>query len=227
MAKRAKAPLAACLACVLALMTLAYLAYAVGPSERLDARLLGRLAAHGHTALGSLAEGLAYLADPLPLLCLLVAACAVALLRGRPRDAVAAVVVVAGANVTTQVLKVLLAHPRYQPSLGAFQVTGNAFPSGHATAAASIAVASLFVAPPRLRGLVAVVGAGFFCAVGCSVVVLDWHYPSDVAGGLLVAAGWGFAALAALRALDGPDPRRRSDRRPRRDYEERAAIAVK
>ena len=38
MAKRAKAPLAACLACVLALMALAYLAYAVGPSERLDAR---------------------------------------------------------------------------------------------------------------------------------------------------------------------------------------------
>ncbi len=123
MAKRAKAPLAACLACVLALMALAYLAYAVGPSERLDARLLGKLAAHGHTALGSLAEGLAYLADPLPLLFLLAAACAVALLRGRPRDAVAAVVVVAGANVTTQVLKVLLAHPRYQPSLGAFQVS--------------------------------------------------------------------------------------------------------
>lgn len=202
-------------------MTLAYLAYAVGPSERLDARLLGKLAAHGQTAAGDLADGLARLADPLPLLVLLACACAVAFWRGRPRQALAAVAVVAGANVTTQILKVLLSHPRYQPSLGAFQVSSSAFPSGHATAAASIVVAWLFVVPSRLRWLVALVGAGFFFAVGCSVVVLDWHYPSDVAGGLLVAAGWGFAALAALRAFDG------RDRRPRRSYEERAAIAVK
>ena len=217
MAKRAKAPLAACLACVLALMALAYLAYAVGPSERLDARLLGRLAAHGDSALGWLAEGLAHLGDPLSLLLLLAAACAVALLRGRPDGALAAVVVVAGANVTTQVLKVLLAHPRYQPSLGGFQVRGNAFPSGHATAAASIAVAWLFVTPPRLRSLDAVAGAGFYLAVGCSVLVLDWHYPSDVAAGLLVAAAWGFAVLAVLRARGSA----------RLDYDERAAIAVK
>jgi membrane-associated phospholipid phosphatase len=220
-AKRAKAPLAASLACVAALIALAYLAYAVGPSERLDARLLGDLAVHGDTALGWPAEGLAHLGDPLSLLLMLAAACAVALWRGRPRGALAAVAVVAGANVTTQILKVLLAHPRYQPSLGAFQVRGNAFPSGHATAAASIAVACLFVAPSRLRGLVAVAGAGFYLAVGCSVLLLDWHYPSDVAAGLLVAGAWGFAVLAVLRAFDGRDPR------PRRDYEERAAIAVK
>ena len=90
-------------------MTLAYLAYAVGPSERLDARLLGKLAAHGQTTAGDLADGLARLADPLPLLVLLACACAVAFWRGRPRQALAAVAVVAGANVTTQILKVLLA----------------------------------------------------------------------------------------------------------------------
>lgn len=216
-------------------MALAYLAYAVGPSERLDARLLARLAAHEDTALGWLAEGLAHLGDPLPLLLLLVAACAVALLRGRPREAAAAAAVVAGANVTTQVLKVLLAHPRYQPSLGGLQIDASAFPSGHATAAASIVVAWLFVAPRRWRGFVAVLGAGFFFAVGCSVVVLDWHYPSDVAGGLLVAAGWGFAALAALRALPPDDRGQRAAARggdgggasQLDDYDERAAIAVK
>ena len=36
-------------------------------------------------------------------------------------------------------------------------------------------------------------------AVGCSRVVLHYHYPSDVLGGWLVAAGWGFAVVATLR----------------------------
>jgi membrane-associated phospholipid phosphatase len=221
-ARRAKAPLAACLACVVALIGLTFLAYEVGPSERLDARLLSKLAAHGRSTAGDLAEGLAHLVDPLPLLVLLALACAIALRRGRPRDALAAVAVVLGANLTTQILKVLLAHPRYQPFLGAEQVSSTAFPSGHTTAAASIAIAFVLVAPPRLRGLVALLGAGFVAAVGCSVVVLDWHFPSDVAGGLLVAAGWGFAVLAALRVLD---PRGDAAERVEGGY--RAAIAVK
>ena len=210
-----------------ALVALTFFAYAYGPSERLDARLLGKLAARGDTAAGTLADGLAHLADPLPLLALLALACAVAIWRGRPRDAVAALVVVAGANVTTQVLKVLLSHPRYQPSLGFEQVSSSAFPSGHATAAASIVVAYLLVVPPRLRGLVALLGAGFVFAVGCSVVVLDWHYPSDVAGGLLVAAGWGFAVLAGRRMLERDDGGGRGRAARARDYDERAAIAVK
>ena len=230
-----RAPLAACLACVAALIALACLAYAVGPSERLDARLLGKLAPHGDTALGWPAEVFAHLGDPVALLLLLAAACGVALVRGRTGDAAAAVAVVAGANITTQILKVLLAHPRYHPSLGGFQVHGNAFPSGHATAAASIAVAWLFVVPSHRLRLTVALGAGFYLAVGCSVVLLDWHYPSDVAAGLLVAAGWGFAVLAARRALPPGDRGRRGtagedgDGGSARlgDYEERAAIAVK
>jgi membrane-associated phospholipid phosphatase len=214
----AKAPLSACLACVAALIGLTYFAYEVGPSARLDARLLSKLASHHHTPLGRLAEGLAHLADPLPLVLLLAVACAVALRRGRPRQAIAAVVVVAGANITTQVLKGLLAHPRYQSILGEAQISSSSFPSGHTTAAASIAIAFLLVVPARWRALTALLGAGFVFAVGCSVVVLDWHYPSDVAGGLIVAAGWGFAVLAGLRAL----PPRAS-----RGYDASAAIAVK
>ena len=200
----ATGPLAACLGCVAALIGLAYLAYEVGPSARFDARLLEKLASHHHTPLGTLADGLAHLADPLPLVLLLAVACAVALRRGRPREAVAAAVVVAGANVTTQLLKGLLAHPRYQSILGESQISSSSFPSGHTTAAASIAIAFLLVVPASWRALTALLGAGFVCAVGCSVVVLDWHYPSDVAGGLIVAAGWGFAVLAGLRALEPP-----------------------
>lgn len=217
----ARAPLAACLVCVAALIGLTYFAYEVGPSARLDARLLSKLASHHHTPLGTLADGLAHLADPLPLVLLLGTACAVALRRKRPRQAIAAAVVVAGANITTQVLKGLLAHPRYQSILGEAQISSSSFPSGHTTAAASIALAFLFVVPARLRPLTLLLGAGFVFAVGCSVVVLDWHYPSDVAGGLLVACGWGFAVLAGLRAFGSPR------RAGREGYGASAAIAVK
>ena len=134
---------------------------------------------------------------------------------------VAAVVVVAGANLTTQVLKVALAHPRYQPILGAHQLGSIAFPSGHTTAATSIAVAFALVVPRRLQPAAAVLGAGLVFAVGCSVIVLNWHYPSDVLGGILVAAGWGFAALAGLRIVE------RSGSLSRNQPARPAAISVK
>jgi membrane-associated phospholipid phosphatase len=67
------------------------------------------------------------------------------------------------------------------------------------TAATSIAIAFAFVAPERLLSVVAVFGACFVAAMGWAVLALNWHYPSDVAGGILVASSWGFAVLAWLR----------------------------
>jgi len=210
MAKRIGAPAAAWFACATSLVLLTLVAYGVDAAQRADARLLVRFSAH-EASLESLAGPVAHLADPLPLLAMLIFACAVALRRARPRDALAAVVVVAGANLTTQVLKVALAHPRYQPVLE-HQLGPVAFPSGHATAAASIAIAYLFVVPREARALTAAIGAAFAAAVGLSVVILAWHFPSDVLGGYLVAAGWGFAVLAVSRASRRPS--RRSSRGP-------------
>jgi len=203
-AERVKAPLLAACACAVALGLLAIAAYSVGPVESFDAKTL----VHLSLAIGSrpyeLAESVAYLADPAPLLAMLLAVCALALACGRRREALAAVVVVAGANVTTQLLKGLLAHPRYQPYAGYHQPWSNAFPSGHMTAAASIAVALAIAAPRGARPLAIAAGFAFAGAVGLAVVALEWHYPSDVVGAILVAAGWGFAALAGLRAFEGP-----------------------
>jgi membrane-associated phospholipid phosphatase len=58
--------------------------------------------------------------------------------------------------------------------------------------------------PRRLRIAAAVAGVAFVCAVGCSVLVLQWHYPSDVLGGVLVALGWACAAVAVLRMTERP-----------------------
>ena len=200
-------PLAACFACAAALGLLIVLAFGVDASRHLDGRMFLRLAEHRHSDGGTLADAVANLADPLPLLGMLAVACGIALLRGRSSDALAAVLVVAGANVTTQLLKVLLAHPRVKAAIGGDPFEPNTFPSGHTTAAASLAIACAFVAPTAWRGLTLALGAAFALAVGCSVVVIGWHYPSDVLAGLLIAAGWGFAILAATRAIASRSPR--------------------
>jgi membrane-associated phospholipid phosphatase len=221
MPESVKRPLAGWLACVAALIGLTLAAYGVDPFQRLDATALSRFAAHQASRLGSLAELIAHLADPLPLLAMLAGICALGLSWGRPRQAIAAVAVVAGANLTTQILKVVLAHPRFQPVLGHDQLGPVAFPSGHATAAASIAVALALATPWRFRPVAVAVGAVFVGAVGCSVLVLGWHYPSDVLGGVLVATAWGFAAVAGLRVVARLDEIRPAQ------MSSRAAISVK
>lgn len=207
MFRRVKVPLAAWLACAVALVLLALTAYGVDVAQRADATLLAKFMARQGSE-GSLAHVIAHFADPLPLLVMLVCACGIAWRRGRPLDAIAAITVVAGANLTTQVLKVLLAHPRFQPVLGYDQLGPVAFPSGHATAATSIVIAFALVVPRDLRVVVAAAGAIYVVAIGCSVLVLGWHFPSDVLGGAFVAAGWGFAVLAARRVVEnGGSPR--------------------
>jgi membrane-associated phospholipid phosphatase len=199
MPSRIAKPIFGCLACVFGLFLVTLFAFKVGAGEQLDARALSHLTAEPGTTAHRAATLFAHLADPLPLLVMLVGVCALAVRWGRRPEALAAVAIVAGANLTTQVLKALFSHERFYAFLGEGQPWTNSFPSGHTTAAASIAVALLVVAPARLRVPAALLGAALTGAVGLSVVVLEWHYPSDVLGGLLIAAGWGFAALAALR----------------------------
>ncbi len=221
MAKNVKYPLAACLGCAGALVVLVVLAYKFGPIERLDASILTRAGLTPFTPRWESADSFAHLGDPLPLLVMLLLTCGLALAAGRRREALVAVAVVAGANVTTQVLKGVLAHPRYEDFFGPHPPWANAFPSGHATAAASISVALVLAAPPRLRPLVIALGAGFTAVVSVAVIALQWHFPSDVLGGILIASGWGFAALAALRFS------RRRERAPGAQTSSRFAISMK
>jgi membrane-associated phospholipid phosphatase len=200
-------PAAAALACAAALGLLALLVYGADAFRHADLRAFIELSAHHHSSGGGLAEAIAVLGDPLPLVGFLAVACAIALLRGRPRDALAATLVVAGANITTQGLKAVLAHPRAQTLLGGSGSAAVGFPSGHTTAACSIGIAFALVVPRNLAPIVLALGAAFGLAVGLSVVVIAWHYPSDVIGGILVAAGWGFAVLAARRAAWPREPR--------------------
>lgn len=161
-----------------------------------------------HARVAAIAERLVHLNDPLPTAVLLGALVAVALFRGRPRTALAAVGVVLAANLMTQLLKPALATHRFAELLGGGQISAGSFPSGHATAAMSLALCAVLVSSVTWRPLVAVLGAVYAVAVGDAILVLAWHYPSDVLGGFLVAALWVLLAASALRASDRRWPER-------------------
>jgi membrane-associated phospholipid phosphatase len=205
MPRSVKTPLLAALACAIAIAPLAVAAYSFGWFQRIDLRIfvhLRRVAGPFNT----LASALVNLGDLVALLVLLAAVVALGLKLGRRREVVAAAAVVAGANLTTQLLKTTLEHARHRAFEHGIELPWpNSFPSGHTTAAASIAVALLLVVPARHRLVAATAGAALTAAVGFSVVILGWHYPSDVLGGLLVVGAWGFAALAWLRLRAGRD----------------------
>ncbi len=141
---------------------------------------------------------LLHLLDPLEFIIWGVALVIYALGRGRPRIAFAVIAVMVLAPYTAETLKPLLAlaHPRLgQPHIGPAS-----WPSGHMTAAVTLALCAVLVAPSRLRPPVAALGALFATAAGCTLLILDWHMPSDVLGGILLATFWMALAVAALRA---------------------------
>jgi membrane-associated phospholipid phosphatase len=205
MSPRVKAPLLAAIACAIAIAPLAVIAYSWGPFQHVDLQGFLHLR-RDEGPINALAAALVNLGDLGSLLVFLAVACAIGLRNGRRREVLATIVVVAGANLTTQLLKTTLEHARHKAfEHGIGLPWPNSFPSGHTTAAASIAVALLLVTPAAHRFAAAAIGAGITAAVGFSVVILGWHYPSDVLGGLLVVGTWAFAALAWLRARAGRD----------------------
>lgn len=118
---------------------------------------------------------------------------AVAVVLGRPRAGLAAALLIAGANVTTQVLK---------PALGDAAPFGkrgelaSSFPSGHSTVAMSLALAAVLAAPAGWKVVVGLAGAAYATGVGISLLVQGWHFPSDVAAAFLLTGAW--AAVVAL-----------------------------
>src|SRR5690606_21973389 len=110
-------------------------------------------------------------------------------------------VLIVGANATTQMLKHVIDRPDFGVD-GAFTGAGNSLPSGHATVAASVAVALVLVLPSRLRGAAAVVGAGYAALVGVATLSASWHRPSDAVAAYLVVGAWTAVVSLVLVLLD-------------------------
>ncbi len=188
--------LRAAVLCVVGMVATWTLAELVPAVHLRDAVVLNDFTKLERPGVDTLASDLLNLLEPLLYTVWALLIVAVALLRRRPRVALAVAVVLPAAPGIAEALKPLLAHPH--DSVG-FQWVGPAsWPSGHATAAMTLVLCALLVAPYRLRPLLAALGSAFAVAVGCALLILAWHMPSDVLGGFLLAALCVSLAVVAL-----------------------------
>lgn len=181
-----------------------FAAFHIGIVEHADQSIYSGFGGLGSRArLASVAQFVAGLCNPSPYVFLAAVPVAVALARRRLWVVVAIGAILLGANVTTQLLKPLLATHRASSLLvGTKPPSPASWPSGHATAAMSLALCMVLAVPSRLRPVTAAAGAIFAVAVSYSFLALEWHYPTDVFGGFLVAGIWTLLGVAAVYTAD-------------------------
>jgi membrane-associated phospholipid phosphatase len=126
------------------------------------------------------------------------------------RDWVRAVACAAAPIIAVEVVE-HIAKPMVGREIGAGSFT---YPSGTVAAIAALSTAVFLVAPRLARPAAALGGAAAVTATGIAVLVLRWHYPTDVVGGVWVGSGAVFTidAVAHLpwlfvrRQRLGPSP---------------------
>ncbi len=119
----------------------------------------------------------------------------------------------AGATAISTLVKLLVARPR-PPVHHLEAASSSSFPSGHTTQTTAFCLALLlgFLATkPRraLTGLAALAAVAAVAAVALSRIYLGVHYPTDIAGGVVLASGWtviAYALLARSHSRDGRGP---------------------
>ena len=178
----------------------------VAGARSLDARALQTFTGVARPPLTPSIDGIAGFADPYPFIGTGAALVVLALLRRRWWMAATVPAILLSANVATQLLKPALGDLRVVRLNGYDGVYLGSWPSGHSTAAMSLALCLVLVIGPRLRPLAALVGAGYAIAVGYALVVLGYHLPSDVFGGYLMAATFTLLGAAALSVLEARWP---------------------
>ncbi len=142
--------------------------------------------------------GSAFLLVPFTLI-----ACLAFIRAGLHREALAVAVGLAGAMLISDWVKLLVSRPR--PPVEHLQaVTGSSFPSGHTTQASAFWFSLAFAvraagASPKVTRAAGGLALLIALAVAASRVYLGVHYPSDVAAGLLLGAGWALYVSGCLR----------------------------
>ncbi len=187
--------------CVLGVVALYGFAVRTERGQRLDDAALAGQRVERPGVQNQAESALSVITEPVLLVATLGLAL-LALLARRPRLALGVGVAVAGATVTTEILKQMLLT---RSELVDHPVTTavNSFPSGHTTVATALALGFVVVVPRPARGAAALVGAIFVAAVSTGVLAAAWHRPSDAIAGQLVATAWSAGVLAWLVARRG------------------------
>jgi membrane-associated phospholipid phosphatase len=174
-----------------------------------DAATLRGFTALSHTRAGSIANTIGHLVDPRHYVLIGLVFVGIALLRRRPRLALVVPLTMLFSVMSAELLKPLVgAHRGTDWFATVPNLTTGSWPSGHATAAMTVALCGVLVAPRALRPLAAMLGTALTVGVSYSILVLHWHLPSDVLGGLLLAATWAALGVAALWWADARWPAR-------------------
>jgi membrane-associated phospholipid phosphatase len=195
--------LLAALACALGLVAAAVFGLYSDAGHARDVAMLHGFSALDQSRLNSAIRLLAQVPDPLPYAFIGLVCIGVALWRRRPYRAVAVGILLVATGVTTQALKHLMAEPRFADWLGRWgQIESASWPSGHSTAAMTLALCAVLVSPPAVRAVSALIGGVFAIGVGYATLALAWHYPSDVVGGFFVAGLWVSLAIAVLQRIE-------------------------
>ncbi len=122
--------------------------------------------------------------------------------RGSGRLALFVLVSRGGALVLSQGLKQLVDRARPVFDVPVATALGPSFPSGHALAAAAFWTTLAVLLQPYVRRdrLLLAVAVGVAVVVAATRVLLGVHYPSDVAGGVLLGLGWTAVCTAVFVA---------------------------
>jgi membrane-associated phospholipid phosphatase len=191
------------LSALLGLAATAYVALRTSRGLRLDREALDAVSSPAQV-LSRLQQGLNWVSVGSVALSIL-ACVTLAVARRRFDLALGAATLIAGANVTTQILKFDL-FTRPDLSQGA-----NSLPSGHTTVALSIALGAVIVAPSAWRSTVAIGVSAAAALVGVALVLSRFHRPSDVIAATFVCGFWAAVGLsvAVLVGHRPPAPARR------------------
>jgi len=174
---------------VLGLLATAYVALRTTQGISLD-RAAANAVSSPQLVLNRLYDGLSRVSVGSVAISLLVCV-TLAVMRRRFDLALGAVVIIGGADLTTQILKNDLFR-RVDVGQGS-----NSLPSGHTTVALSIALAAVTVAPSAWRSMVAIGVSATAALVGVALVLGRWHRPSDVIAATFVCVVWAAVGLLA------------------------------
>lgn len=159
-----------------------------GPQSRIDPEVLALFI---FPALVPAARLLTHLGDVVTLLAAGLLAALWLLFRGHRRRALLLLVIIVSERLLIEAMKSGFDRARPDPLGHQVAVHNLAFPSGHsANAMAGWLAIALLAASPRLRRPAVALALAIAFVTGVCRLVLQVHWPSDVAGGWAFGAAW-------------------------------------
>jgi undecaprenyl-diphosphatase len=178
----------------LSVVWLAMLLFGTGAADR---HILELVYAGGHPALVTVARVFTFLGEPTMLVGLGVAVAAWLWWRGKPRNALALLLVTLLGRGLAEMQKYEIARvrPALEPHLVAVKTAS--FPSGHASSSMIVylTLALVLSGGSNWRATAATAAIALSLLIGLSRIMLGVHWPTDVVG------GWAFGLLWVLVAL--------------------------